>query len=96
MVLQHYCFLITKNLILVIKFFAAHNVTIFWAGLNDDAIAPFYRPAYPMAHFLKNGKIFQMGSFEHTHIYVDIVKWPSLFYPSNTPYHTINGQNIKK
>ena len=45
MVLQHYCFLITKNLILVIKFFAAHNVTIFWAGLNDDAIAPFYRPA---------------------------------------------------
>ena len=67
MVLQNSYFLITKTLILVIIFFAAHTFTIFWAGLYDEAIAPYYQPAITMAHILapavspKNIKIFQIS-----------------------------------
>ena len=67
MVLQNSYFLITKTLILVIIFLLPTLSPFSWAGLYDEAIAPYYQPAITMAHILapavsqKNIKIFQIS-----------------------------------
>ena len=66
MVLQDSYFLITKTLILLIIFFAAHTVTIFWTGLYDEAIAPLLPTSY---HHQWRSQDFTLGGADFKFLY---------------------------